>query len=348
VVAAPSSLVAGRAGQLVVVFGERTSWLPDVTVAAAPVARGLSVDGLTVIDRTTAVLEITVSSEAPPGPSGIVLATHGEVSVAPLQIGPPAATPTITLEPPSVEPGLSTTITITGSNVNLSEGPVRVDFPDSPELQVVGSLVLDPETVEVQVEVDAGAPPGTRPCELEAPGLTVRAGLAVRPVGTPAVWIEPSRIRRGRTTRLEARVDGLDLPAGPVTVTVDQPEVIVGEVLVGDPADRASVDVTIPGAAAFESFGLTITAGAAEAHHRILVDAALPLASTGGATAEAGTSGTSIVVAGEETTFAPEETLVLPGADGAALRFGALVVGSRGRSASPSTSPRRPTWISRR
>lgn len=333
--AAPSALLAGRAGQLVVAFGQGTSWLPDVTVAAAPVARGLSVDGLTVIDRTTAILEITVSSEAPTGPSGIVMATHGEVSVVPLQIEPPAATPSLTLDPPSVEPGQSATITLRGVNVDLSEGPVLVDFPESPEIRVVGSLVLDPETVEVQVEVDAGVEPGTRPCELEAPGIIVRAGLAVRSPGTPAVWIEPSRIRRGRTTRIEARVDGLDLPAGPVTVTADQPEVIVGEVLVGEPADRASVDLTIPSGAAFESFGLTITAGAAEAHHLLLVGAALPLASTGGATAEAGATGYELVVAGEDTTFAPEETLALPGAGGAALRLGALIVGSPGQLRAP-------------
>jgi len=329
--AAPSSLEAGQVAQLVVAFGEGTSWLPDVTVAAAPVARGLSVDGLTVIDATTAILEVTVSSEAPAGPTGIVLATHGEISVAPLQIDPPPATPSITLDPPSVEPGLATTVAIHGTNVALSEGPIRVEFPESPEIRVVQSLVLDASTVEVHLEVDGETEPGTRPCELEAPGLVVRAGLAVRPAGTPAVWIEPSRIRRGRTTRLEARVDGLDLPAGSVTVTADQPEVIIGEVVVGKIADRAFVDVAVPSEVPFEAFWLTITAGADEARHRILLAPALPSANAGGASVEAGTAGTEVVIAGHETTFAPEETLVLPGASASALRFGASIVGSPGQ-----------------
>ena len=325
----PSVLEAGRAGQLVVAFGERTTWLPGVTVAAAPLAGGISVDGLSVVDQTTAVLEVTVSSEAPVGPTGIVLATHGEVSVAPLTITEPEVVWTLVLEPPSVEPGTSETITasIQGFDRDLRAGPVHAELPESPEIRLLRTVVVGEATLALDLEVDEAATAGTRPIEVTAPGLDVRAGLAVRVGGGPAVWIEPPVVAPGRSSPLRVRVDGLDLASGPVEATADSPDVLVGDV-VGETTDRATVDVIVDEDTAIDAFWLRIAVGGEEALHRILVAAPPPLADTVTGVVEAGTAGTDVSVTGDQTSFAPEETLVLPGADSSGLRFGRPEVGS--------------------
>ncbi|MBI2898076.1 MAG: hypothetical protein HYY06_31270 [Deltaproteobacteria bacterium] len=322
VTTAPSSLPAGAAGRLLLLVGEGTSFIDGVTVAAGPPGRGLSVGGLTVIDRTTAIVELTVLSDSPPGDTGILLATHGEIATAPLSLTAATTVPSISIEPATLEPGEATTLTVHGVGTDFSGTSTNVDFPGSREvLAATAARLLDADTLEIDVAVEPDAEAGTVPLRVQSGADVITSGIAVITPDAPILRLEPYSVRRGETTTLGAVAEGMDLGAQAPSWFSEPADGVVVAVRVVD-ATHADMDVTVDSAVDDTAIWLGLEAAGARARQRLIVTPGLQSASTAGASVESGSVSNEVTVTGTMTTFSPGETVASSGAPLSALRFG--------------------------
>ncbi len=326
VTAAPSLLAPGDRDKLVLLLGVDTSFLPEVTLAAAPVGRGILIEGLTVIDRSTAVLEVTTLSDAPAGPAGVVLATHGEVAAAAVSIAPSTVSATMSLAPDTVLAGEDATLTVMATGTDFTADPISVTFPASLDVHVRGVRILDADTLEVDVSVDVDALPGTRPCRLQAGALALTAGLVVQAAGEPIVRTEPMAVRRGETTVLQATVTGIDLELAAPSVRLEPAGAGTAALRLVD-SSHADVEVTVDpaGVVGLPSLVLMLEAAGMNGRQYLVLNRG-PQSATIAGSVEAGTSGTSVTIDGPLATFSPGETLLFTGDVETPLHFGPATV----------------------
>jgi methionine-rich copper-binding protein CopC len=226
--------------------GSGTSWINGTTYANF--GDGVTVNSLTVTDKTDAVANVTISNTTPIGYRTITLITGGEFDVSVLnaqndplfQIGSNGAA--LVAVSPNVEAqGWTGQVTITSTGTHFVQNATQVSIGGA----IVGDVNVSGTTAVAEVAVPAGAPLGPQTVTVTTGGETESLGNAFTITGaTPALLsVTPSSGQQGQSLSVVLRGNAYtNFVAGQVSVEFD------GNIQSGTPtvtAHQVIVPITI-------------------------------------------------------------------------------------------------------
>lgn len=167
------------------VTGVHTHFVNGVTTAS--LGAGITVTGVTVTSRTSAVVNITVDTSALTGDRDVVLQTNGETVSLPegFYVFGVMTDPTIIyISPTSAPAGQLAIVHVTGRNTNFVNGVTTASLGEG--INVLGVTVSSATSVNVSISIDANATVGPRILALQTGSetLSVTNGFQVLEAGS--------------------------------------------------------------------------------------------------------------------------------------------------------------------
>lgn len=203
---APASVKQGESATISVI-GVDTHFTTASTLAATGDATGVTLGALTVTDATHAAFDVQVAGDAALGSLALTITTGAEIATGSLLVdqGDPEPTPSIVVEPDSMQAGDSGTIVITGTDTHLS-GESAVSLGAG--VAVLDVIYSEPEDVQmliVSIEVDAAAAPGARTLTVTSPfedgNEIVETGFEILP--GPSMTVSPTQGNQGEVVAVQ-------------------------------------------------------------------------------------------------------------------------------------------------
>jgi hypothetical protein len=195
----PSSGKQGQNNLNVAITGQFTNFLNSQSTASFS-GSGITVNSITVMDATHAIINITIADNAPIGPCNITITTNAEVATLANGFAVTASAPILTLiNPNSGQQGQSNlNVAITGRFTNFINGMSVASFSDT-SITVNNTTVTDTTHASANITIAGNAPLGA--CD-----ITVTTGVEVATIangftvtGPPVITlISPSSGQQGQ------------------------------------------------------------------------------------------------------------------------------------------------------
>jgi len=249
---------AGEEGEVMFIQGEGTGFVTGLTraeihygsgVDPAQMREGIRVDGISVIDSSLAVMELSVLSTSVPGTYGVLLATGAEKGFALLQVLPDEVERSVTFDPGVVTAGTTASINVTGSSMefdvtrtSMEQGSADLTGLTIPPASI---SVSGPDAFTATVISDAALASRAVPIRVSTDTLVTGASLSLRATDlSPYMTVTPWALRKGEATPAAVEAgDGLDFSESPPVVEAEQEGVTVEGVVVA--AGRADFTVAV-------------------------------------------------------------------------------------------------------
>ena len=266
---------------------------------------GITVNSVTVASLTSLTANISIASNAAPGPRTVTVTTGAEVASLASGFTVLSTTPVlVTVDPNTGQPGQSGPVTITGQSTHFVQGTSQVSFGAG---ITVGTVTVASSTsLTVQITITANASVGNRTVTVATGGevASLTNGFTIQ-AGTPILtFIDPSGGQQGQSLPVALTGQFTNWVQGTTTVSLGA-DITVGTVTITD-STHLTAQVSIAANAALGSRTATVTTGteiesAADAFD--VVAAGPRLVSASPNTGQEGQSNLSVAITGLNTHF---------------------------------------------